>query len=158
MRYFIETNALHKDKMFDWKINTDDQYTSRSLDFELDEDDATLKLLIEPILRHRGLFDSSSVPLPSHLIDRKLPKAKTVHERLCQWILTDWTADRELQMIRDLTVLFKLAMEPSSDEISQLLTEKLFWGVLILFFFVLTYFLGLVDLVSLCFSKKVCCP
>ena len=136
MRYFTEANAVHKDKMFDWKLDTNDQYTSRFLDFELEENDATLKLLIEPILRHRGLFDSSSVPLPSHLIDRKLPKAKSVHERLCQWIVTDWTADRELQMIRDLTVLFKLAMEPSSDEISQLWlpTEKLFWGVLILFF------------------------
>ena len=111
MSYF-EANATHEHKMFAWKLEGS-QNENRSLKFKPDESDVTFKNLIEPILRRRGSFESPSVPLPQHLGKETVAKPKNVHEKLCQWAITDWTADREVRMIRDLTMIFKLCMEPT---------------------------------------------
>jgi hypothetical protein len=131
---YLEANEAHEHKMFAWKLDCADQHSSRTLIFMPKESDVTLNKLIEPILRFRGSFDSLSVPLPQHLKEagRSLPRPKNVHEKLCQWSITDWSTDREVQMIRDLTMIFKFCMEPEGSRETlkeHILKKKLYWGL-----------------------------
>jgi hypothetical protein len=131
LRYFEDSEHSKHPKLFDWDLSPKEN--DREMQFFPRKDDCTLIQLFKPLLENRGpRFLLGPAPKPKHAEYITSAKDKQQvklleHEILVTWGCADWNTDPEVAMIRELTLLFKILMEPKLSMPSEYNTSEIKW-------------------------------
>jgi hypothetical protein len=134
LKYFEESQHSNGPKLFDWALSEDqDSTNNRELCLSPKNDDCTLMQFFKPLLTSTvPRYMSGPAPKPKHAENISTSNDKqqvtlSEYEVLVTWGCADWNSHPEVAMIRELTLLFKILMEPKFCMPIEFNTQEIKW-------------------------------